>query len=82
MPEITIHGMLNSDSTNYRTCVVHHSFFLLSHSIAICDSKETFTLLHKTKEKLKEMPQNQAELFVDVIVQLLQRPFDSRSIAD
>ena len=46
--------VLISDSTKYRTCVVHHSFLLLFHSVAIRESKEEFTLLHKNKKKLKE----------------------------
>ena len=74
--------VLISDSTKYHTCVVHHSFLLLFHSVAICEGKEKFTLLHKTKEKFKEMAQIHAQLFLDVVVQLLQRPFGSRGIAD
>ena len=67
--------VLISDSPKYRTYLVHHSFLLLFHSVAICESKERFNLLHKTKEKLKEMAQIHAQHFVDVVVQLLQRPF-------
>ena len=74
--------VLASDSTKYRTCVVHHSFLLLFHSVAIREGREKCTLLHKTKEKLKEMAQINAQPFVDVVVQLLQRPFGSRSITD
>ena len=74
--------VLISDSTKYRTCVVHHSFLLLFHSVAICESKEKFTLLNKTKDKLKEIAQIRAQYSVDVAVQLLQRIFGSRSIAD
>ena len=74
--------VLASESTKCRTCVVHYSFLLLFHSVAIREGKEIFPLLHKTKEKLKEMAQNHAQPFVDVVVQLLQRPFGSRSIAD
>ena len=66
----------------YHTCVVHHSFLLLFHSVAIHEGKLKFTLLHKTKEMLIEMAQIRAQPFVDVVVQLLQRPFGSRSIAD
>ena len=61
---------------------MHQSLFLLFHSVAIYESKEKFTLMHKTKAKLKEMAQIHAQPFVDVVVQLLQRPFGSRSIAD
>ena len=74
--------VLISDSTKYHTCVVHHSFLLPFHSVAIYESKEKFTLMHKTKEKIKEMAQIHAQPFVDVVGQLLQRPFGSRSIAD
>ena len=74
--------VLVSDNTKYHTCVVHHSFLLLFHSVATCESKENFTLLHKSKEKLNKMAQIHAQHFVDVVVQLLQRPFGSRSIAD
>ena len=74
--------VLISDSTKYRICVVHHSFLLPFHSVPICESKEKFTLLHKTKDRLKEMAQIHAQHFVDVVVWLLQRPFGSRSIAD
>ena len=74
--------VLDSDSTKYHTCVVHHSFLLLFHSVAIREGKEKFILLHKTKEKLKEMAQIHAQPFVDVVAHLLQRPFGSRSIAD
>ena len=61
---------------------MQHSFLLPFHSVAIFESKEKFPLLHKTKEKLKEMAQIHAQHFVNVTVQLLQRPFRSRSIAD
>ena len=61
---------------------MHYSFLLLFHSVVIREGKEKFSLLHKTKEKLKEMAQIHAQIFVDVVVQLLQRPFGSRSIAD
>ena len=74
--------VLVSDSTKYHTCVVHYGFLLLFYSVAIREGKEKFTLLHKTKEKLKEMAQIQAQPFVDVVVQLLQRLFGSRSIAE
>ena len=74
--------VLISDSTKHHTCVVHHSFLLLFHSEAICESKEKFTLLHKTKDKLKKIAQIHAQNFVDVFVQPLQSPFGSRSIAD
>ena len=42
--------VLVSDGTKYHTCVVHHSFLLLYHSVAIREGKEKFTLLHETKE--------------------------------
>ena len=41
-----------------------------------------FTLLHKTKEKLKEMARTHTQHFVDVVVQFLKRPFGPRSIAE
>ena len=66
----------------YRTCLVHHSFLLLFHSIAIPESKEKVSLLYKTKEKLIAMAQIHAQPFMDVVVQLLQRPFGSRGITD
>ena len=73
--------MLISDSTKYDTCVVHHSFLLPFHSVNSRKGKEKFSLLHKTKENFKEMAQIHARPFLDVVVQLLQRPFGSRSIA-
>ena len=55
---------------------MHHSFLLLFHSVAICENEERFTLLTRTKTSSKKWH------FVDVVVQLLQRPFGSRSVAD